>query len=45
MTLAETIIKVANSNCKINYLTKRVGDIKYSCANISRAQEDIELRP
>lgn len=44
-TLAETIIKVVNSDCKINYLSERAGDIKYSCANISRARNDLEFRP
>lgn len=43
--LAEKILKLTNSNSKINFEEKRPGDIKYSYASIESAEKKLEWRP
>lgn len=42
--LAETIIRINRACNRINYLEERKGDIKYSCANVSKAHQDFNFR-
>jgi UDP-N-acetylglucosamine 4-epimerase len=41
--LAEMILKIANKNIPIIYSQERIGDIKYSCANTTKAKEQLNF--
>lgn len=43
--LAKSIIKLFNKDVVINHLPERVGDIKYSCADIRKAQSELGYNP
>lgn len=43
--LATSVLEVFNIERKINYLPERFGDIKHSCADISKANKHLSLYP
>jgi len=43
--LAMQIMKLFNFQSKINYLPERIGDIKFSCADITKANQDLGFVP
>lgn len=43
--LANTLLKIFKNVQEINYLPERLGDIKYSCADISKAKRELKFQP
>lgn len=43
--LAESVVKVSGSPSRITHITERPGDIRHSCADISKAQKGLGWKP